>query len=114
MSVPEGASGTVLAEREQRARSVADRARSGADFTALAKEFSAFAGSLGVEEATLATAWVLANEAITAPIIGPTNEDHLRLSLKALDFEITKEIATRLDEIAPPPPPAHDRSEVDR
>jgi len=80
----------------------------------LAKEFSAFAGSLGVEEATLATAWVLANEAITAPIIGSTNEDHLRLSLKALDFEITKEIATRLDEIAPPPPPAHDRSEVDR
>ena len=40
ISVPEGASGTVLAEREQRARSVADRARSGADFTALAKEFS--------------------------------------------------------------------------
>jgi peptidyl-prolyl cis-trans isomerase SurA len=40
ISVPENASDAVLAEREQRARSVAERARSGADFAALAKEFS--------------------------------------------------------------------------
>lgn len=40
IAVPEGASDTVLAEREQRARSVAERARKGADFSALAKEFS--------------------------------------------------------------------------
>lgn len=40
VAVPEGASASVLAEREQRARSVAERARSGADFSALAREFS--------------------------------------------------------------------------
>ncbi len=40
VEVPEGASAAVLSEREQRARTVAERARSGADFGALAREFS--------------------------------------------------------------------------
>ena len=78
----------------------------------LAKKFSNYAKKLGVPEAILATAWVLHNDAITAPIIGPTKEEYLHLSLKALEFEITSEIAACLDEIAPPPPPANDRSEV--
>ncbi len=78
----------------------------------LAKAFSHYANTLGVEEATLATAWVLSNDAVTAPIIGPTSEEQLSLSLKALEFELTEEIAKNLDKIAPPPPPAHDRSEV--
>ena len=78
----------------------------------LATNFSAYAKELGVPEALLATAWVLHHKTITAPIIGPTKEEYLDLSLKALEFEITSEIAAALDELAPPPPPANDRSEV--
>lgn len=40
VAVPEGASAAVLAEREARARRVAERARAGEDFSALAREFS--------------------------------------------------------------------------
>lgn len=40
IAVPEGASSAVVSEREERARSVAERARKGDDFAALAKEFS--------------------------------------------------------------------------
>lgn len=40
IAVPEDASAAVLSEREQRARTIAERARQGADFAALAKEFS--------------------------------------------------------------------------
>ncbi len=40
VSVPEDASAAVLAEREARARRVAERARAGEDFSALAREFS--------------------------------------------------------------------------
>ena len=40
VSVPEDASAAVLAEREARARRVAERARAGEDFPALAREFS--------------------------------------------------------------------------
>lgn len=56
IAVPEGASEAAVSEREQRARSVAERARSGGDFAALAKEFSdapdaAQGGQMGLRSA---------------------------------------------------------------
>ncbi|MCK4850536.1 MAG: aldo/keto reductase, partial [Phycisphaerae bacterium] len=49
-------------------------ARYGADWMyKLAEDFTAYARKLGVKPATLAVAWVKANPAITAPIIGARN-----------------------------------------
>lgn len=50
----------------------------------------------------LALAWVLNQEGITSPIIGPRTIEHLAGSLKALDIIFTEEDYKRIDTIAPP------------
>ncbi len=51
-----------------------------------------FCRDLGVEPANVALAWLLANKAVTAPIIGPRKIAQLEGALPALDIEITQEI----------------------
>ena len=48
---------------------------------------------------TLAIAWVLANPAITAPIIGASRPDQLQDSLAAADVKLPPELKLRLDEL---------------
>ena len=62
-----------------------------------------FCRDLGVEPANIALAWLLANKAVTAPIIGPRTIPQLEGALKALEIEITQEIGHRLDQIFPGP-----------
>jgi aryl-alcohol dehydrogenase-like predicted oxidoreductase len=47
---------------------------------------------------TLAVAWVLANQAITAPIIGASSPDQLGPSLAAAEFTLDDGLKRRLDE----------------
>lgn len=54
-------------------------------------------------EATVALAWLLANPAITAPIIGPRTGEQLEESLAAIDVKLSEEIMHRLDNIFPGP-----------
>jgi aryl-alcohol dehydrogenase-like predicted oxidoreductase len=51
----------------------------------------------GVELTTLAIAWVLANPAITAPIIGASRPEQLAASVAALDFKLDAGLRARLD-----------------
>jgi aryl-alcohol dehydrogenase (NADP+) len=56
------------------------------------------ADEAGVSLVTLAVAWVLANPAITAPIIGASSPDQLGPSLAAAEFTLDDGLKRRLDE----------------
>jgi aryl-alcohol dehydrogenase-like predicted oxidoreductase len=58
---------------------------------------------LGEAPANVALAWLLANPAVTAPIIGPRTMDQLTGSLHALDLQLAPETLARLDGIWPGP-----------
>ena len=59
----------------------------------------AIANEVGVSLVTLSVAWVLANEAITAPIVGASNPDQLVASLDAAEFVLESDLKSRLDEL---------------
>lgn len=82
-----------------------------ADYFQTAARFSAHANACGLHPATLAVAWVMANPAITAPIIGARDMGQLEASLAALDVDMTEEWHAQIAAFSPAPPPAHDRLE---
>jgi aryl-alcohol dehydrogenase (NADP+) len=53
----------------------------------------------GVSLVTLAVAWVLANPAVTAPIIGASKPEQLDASLAATEYVLDDELERRLDEL---------------
>ncbi|MGO8957465.1 MAG: aldo/keto reductase [Streptosporangiaceae bacterium] len=53
----------------------------------------------GVSLVTLSVAWVLANDAITAPIIGASRPEQLDASLAAVDFTLDADLKRQLDEL---------------
>jgi aryl-alcohol dehydrogenase-like predicted oxidoreductase len=59
--------------------------------------FSSAAREADVDPATLAVAWVLANPAITAPIIGASRPTQLAASLAAADYTLDPALKDRLD-----------------
>src|SRR6201996_7021485 len=61
-------------------------------------ELLQLADKAGTSLVTLAVAWVLANPAITAPIIGASRPDQLDASLAALDFVLGEDLKQQLDE----------------
>jgi 1-deoxyxylulose-5-phosphate synthase len=56
------------------------------------------ADEAGVSLVTLSVAWVLANPAITAPIIGASRPEQLDASLAAVEFTIDDELKKQLDD----------------
>jgi aryl-alcohol dehydrogenase-like predicted oxidoreductase len=67
------------------------------------EQYERFCGELGEDPANVALAWLLANDAVSAPIIGPRTKEQLDRSLRALEVPMTKEISARLDQIWPGP-----------
>ncbi|WP_460403395.1 aldo/keto reductase [Actinophytocola sediminis] len=63
------------------------------------------AADLGVDPADLGVAWLLNQEGVTAPIVGPRTIEQLDGSLRALDIELDAETLAKLDELFPPPGP---------
>jgi NDP-hexose C3-ketoreductase / dTDP-4-oxo-2-deoxy-alpha-D-pentos-2-ene 2,3-reductase len=61
---------------------------------------------LGAEPASVALAWLLHQEGVTAPIIGPRTVEQLRSALPALSLSLDDATMTRLDELFPGPGPA--------
>jgi len=51
----------------------------------------------GINLVTLAVAWVLANPAVTAPIIGASRPDQLQASLAAADLVLDGDMKRQLD-----------------
>lgn len=59
----------------------------------------AVAGEAGLPITQLAVAWLLANPAVTAPIIGPSRPDQLHDSLRATEQRLSPAVKQRLDDI---------------
>ncbi|MGH3177451.1 MAG: aldo/keto reductase, partial [Streptosporangiaceae bacterium] len=53
----------------------------------------------GLSLVTMAVAWVLANPAVTAPIIGASRPDQLDASLAAVDLTLDADLKQQLDEL---------------
>ena len=53
----------------------------------------------GLEPATLAVAWVLANPAITAPLIGASKPEQLRANIAAAELKLDAALKAKLDEL---------------
>jgi len=70
------------------------------------KQLEAFASlcrELGEQEDVVALAWLLAQQGVTAPIIGPRTIAQLETSLRAVELTLSVEVLTKLDEIFPGP-----------
>ena len=61
--------------------------------------FTSLARDGGIEPVTLAVAWVLANPAITAPIIGASKPEQLKANVAALDLKLDESLKAKLDEL---------------
>ena len=81
------------------------------DYYQTAADFTGHAQDRGHHPATLAVAWVMANPAVTAPIIGARNLEQLQASLMALDIDMTPEWYDEISALSYTPPPANDRLE---
>lgn len=67
------------------------------------EQFAALCRELGEPQDTVALAWVAANPAVTAPIIGPRTLEQFETALKCLEVTLDAEVLQRLDEIFPGP-----------
>jgi len=61
--------------------------------------FVKMAGQAGLEPATLAMAWVIANPVVTAPIIGASRPEQLDAILAAAELKLDPALKTALDEL---------------
>ncbi|MDQ3405384.1 MAG: aldo/keto reductase [Actinomycetota bacterium] len=67
--------------------------------------FEKLSADLGEDPAHVGLAWVLAQEGVTGPIIGPRTADQLDGSLRALEITLDTDTLTKLDELFPAPAP---------
>jgi aryl-alcohol dehydrogenase-like predicted oxidoreductase len=74
------------------------------DDFAVAARNQEIANKLGVKPAQLALAWVLANPAVTAPIVGASKMEHLEDALSVLNIKISDEDKKALEELYRPHP----------
>ena len=65
--------------------------------------FAGFCRELGEQEAETALAWILAQPALTAAIIGPRTLDQLNASLRALELKLDDDALAKLNDIFPGP-----------
>jgi aryl-alcohol dehydrogenase-like predicted oxidoreductase len=80
-------------------------------YSQVAERFNKHAVERGEHPASLAIAWVMANPAVTAPIIGARNLEQLEPLLDALDVKMTPEWRQEISAMSITPPPATDRTE---
>jgi aryl-alcohol dehydrogenase-like predicted oxidoreductase len=74
-----------------------------ADHRVQLEKWEALCDELAERPSDVALAWLLAQPAVTAPIIGPRTVEQLESSLKALDVHLERDVLDRLDEIFPGP-----------
>jgi len=77
----------------------------------IAEGFVDYARRVGVHPVTLAVAWVAANPAITAPILGARDVEQLEPALAAADYEMTRQQWQEISALTPPVPVATDRDD---
>jgi aryl-alcohol dehydrogenase-like predicted oxidoreductase len=65
------------------------------------QQYEDLADELGHQPGDVGLAWLLAQPAVTAPIVGPRTQEQLDAALRALDVSLDAQTLTRLDEIFP-------------
>lgn len=80
-------------------------------YYASAERFVSHAKEKGINPGTLAVAWVMGNEAVTAPIIGARSVEQLEVSLAAEDINMTPEWRREISSLSIAPGNATDRTE---
>jgi NDP-hexose 2,3-enoyl reductase len=65
--------------------------------------YEAFCAELGQEPGDVALAWLLRQDAVTAPIVGPRTMEQLTSALRALEVTLGEADLARLDQIFPCP-----------
>jgi aryl-alcohol dehydrogenase-like predicted oxidoreductase len=99
-----GLLGGVLRKTEQGKRRLTGRAKDALKANRKAiKAWEDLCDELGENPADAGLAWLLAQPAVTAPIIGPRTMAQLEGAQRALKVRLTKDVLARLDEIFPGP-----------
>jgi len=98
-----GILGGALQKFKEGRRAEKDRQEDIVKYRPQLEAWEKFCRKLGEEPADVALAWLLANPAVTAPIIGPRTLDQLTGALRALKIKLNKATLKTLDEIWPGP-----------
>lgn len=64
--------------------------------------WEALCQKIGEAPALVAVAWLLHQEAVTAPVIGPRTVEQLEKMVKAIDIRLDQNVLGKIDEIFPP------------
>jgi aryl-alcohol dehydrogenase-like predicted oxidoreductase len=65
------------------------------------EQYSKLCNEIGETESNVAIAWLLAQPAVTAPIVGVRTLEQLEKSLRAVEITLHKDVLQKLDEIFP-------------
>ena len=99
-----GLLGGIIRKTEQGKRRLKGRAKDTLRENRKAiKAYEDLCDELGEQPADVGIAWLLAQPAVTAPIIGPRTMEQLQGSMRALKVRLTKDVLAQLDEIFPGP-----------
>lgn len=99
-----GLLGGVIRKENEGKRRLEGRAKEALDGNRPAIEaYEDFCAELGHDPAHVGLAWLLAQPAVTGPIIGPRTMEQLDGSLPALEIDLDDSALARLDEIFPGP-----------
>ena len=102
-----GLLGGIIHKTEEGSRRLTGRAKEGLEQHEPAiRAWEELCAELGEEPANVGLAWLMHQEAVTAPIIGPRTMEQLNGSLRALEITLDQQVLDRLDEIFPGPGPA--------
>ncbi|MBC7463143.1 MAG: aldo/keto reductase [Actinobacteria bacterium] len=97
-----GLLGGVLKKERDGKRRLEGRAKDGLDAVRPQVEaYENYCEEIGQEPGEVALAWLLAQPAVTAPIVGPRTQDQLDSALRAVEITLTDENLARLDDIFP-------------
>ncbi|WP_066940047.1 aldo/keto reductase [Microtetraspora fusca] len=69
------------------------------------ERYEKLCADLGADPAHVGLAWLLAQDGVTGPIIGPRTTEQLDGSLRALQITLDDGILAKLDQLFPPPGP---------
>ena len=99
-----GLLGGIIRKTEKGQRRLAGRAKDELKKNRPAiRKWEELCDELGEQPADVGLAWLLHQEGVTAPIIGPRTMEQLDGSLRALEIELDDGVLERLDEIFPGP-----------
>jgi aryl-alcohol dehydrogenase-like predicted oxidoreductase len=102
-----GLLGGIIRKTEKGHRRATGRAKEGLrKHRAALRKYEDLCDELGEQPADVGLAWLLHQEGVTAPIIGPRTAEQLDGSLRSVEVSLDEDTLERLDAIFPGPGPA--------